>query len=122
MSNPPYLGQGKPLPKEIGLDGDWIIENQVLLCRFLHGKHGLAFPVISTTGADCVGFDADLLAEKMETDGKTLLEMNRCHALSVSFGPDVPSRGADKATFFEFRTPFAGIGFRVNVAKIKGRA
>ena len=120
MSKPPYPGQGTPLPGEMSINGDWIIEDQVFLCW--RSQHGDAFMAVSTSGASCTGFDAFFLAEKLETDAEMLIEMNRQHALSVSFRMITPGPGADATTLFEFRTPFSGIQFRFNAAAIKGHA
>jgi hypothetical protein len=75
IPKPPYEGQGQPLPIELGLNGDWIIGEKLLLVRLSpKGKHGLVFGVHLGYGSYCEGIDADLLADQIDAipDGATL--------------------------------------------------
>jgi hypothetical protein len=125
IPKPPYEGQGEPLPVELSLNGDWIIQDSLLLVRLSpRGKHGLVFGVHLGHGRHCEGIDADLLADQIDAipDGGTLMEMNRDHCLAVSSQKADPVPGAERAIFYTFVTPRGGCFFRANVARIQGNA
>jgi hypothetical protein len=109
----------------LGLNGDWIIGEKLLLVRLSpKGKHGLVFGVHLGYGSYCEGIDADVLADQIDAipDGATLVEMNRDHCLAVSSESADPIPGAERTIFYTFVTPWGGCFFRANVARIQGSA
>jgi hypothetical protein len=121
IPKPPYEGQGEPLPPELGLNGEWIIEGRLLLARVPPAKkRALVFSVHLGDGRCCQGIDADLLANEIDAipDGDTLVEMNRDRCLAVSMKNVPPILGMKHGIFFTIVTPWGGCYFRASAAQI----
>ena len=121
IPKPPYEGQGEPLPSELGLNGEWIIEGRLLLARLPRAKRrALIFRVNLGKGRYCEGIDADLLANEIDAipDGDTLIEMNRDQCLAVSMENVAPIPGTKHGTFFTIVTPWGGCYFRASAALV----
>jgi hypothetical protein len=121
IPKPPYQGQGEPLPSELNLDGDWIIDGQLLLARIPANKsQALVFAVHLGEGRYCEGIDANMLVGEIDAipDADTLIEMNRDKCLAVSMVNTAPAHGAKYGIFFTIVTPWGGCRFRASAAQI----
>ena len=101
------IGQGKPLPSFMQLDGEWIIENHIFL---YHSKSRVASTATFTIGAEkedgshAIGFDSVQLAATLGVDIPTLLEGNRNGTLIFLGDMDAaPSHGGISAKAYSFR-------------------
>ena len=121
--SPLYPGQGLSLPAEAGINGEWVIENQIFLFQTHPPKAlGEFFGLHHSDGTEADGFDADILAEHLEIDTPSLLFFNQSHSLRVTI-QSIPTRpGADQSFRATFQTPNNGVAITFSRAAIQGRA
>ena len=75
------LGQGTPLPADLGCNGEWIVEEFLFL---YHGENRFGRPCrfeitvgARYNGNDCIGFDAAQIALMFEVDEATIVAANK---------------------------------------------
>jgi hypothetical protein len=120
MDEPPYDGQGKPIPSVMGLEGAWIKAETIFICT--KGAPDHAFTAISAKGNGCVGLEAQWLAEKLDTTVAGLLDMNRSFGINASVTKTVPQAGAARAFIVEVIGAWGGFRTRLNISNTRGTA
>lgn len=100
-------GQGKPLPSFMEVDGQWILENHLYICR---SNPGSVRKVILTPGAQrhdgtyAVGFAADQLAAALGITVDELFKANESGALIfLGVANVLPQHGGSRAHAYGFR-------------------
>jgi len=116
----PYEGQGEPIPSVMGLEGAWIKSETIFICT--KGAPDHAFTAISAMGNNCVGLEAQWLAEKLDTTISGLLDMNGSFAISASVTETAPQAGAARAFIVEVIGAWGGFRTRLNISNTRGTA
>jgi hypothetical protein len=123
MAQPPYPGQGKPVPAETGIHGTWVIEGEVFIFRADPPRSMGEFGGITRPdGYECDGFDADFLADHLKITPDEVMDLNRRKQLMVERRPAAVGLGADTTIEYDIRTPLVGVRQRINRAAPKGEA
>ena len=95
---PPYPGQGKPIPPELG-EGDWVVENRI----FLTTNDLPNSPIqMSHAGNDCFRFQASRIARVMGISVPDIIQANRDGKLGVTNKTIDPRPGTSGAMRFRF--------------------
>lgn len=103
-------GQGNPLPPNMKLDGEWIIENVAFLYYTNEVASEATFTIgqAKEDGTFAIGFDAAQLAAEFGIDVSSLLQANQSEMLVfVGTKDTAPTHGGISATEYVF-----GIGER----------
>jgi hypothetical protein len=117
----PYPGQGLSVPREDGIEGEWVFQGQVFIFSKPTGINILSKHF--SNGEKGIGFSLDALAKVMKKTAEQILAFNREQTLAVRWEKAPTAAGADLTEFFVFTTPD---GFElkapVNMAAIRGSA
>lgn len=123
MNDPPYPGQGTPLPEALNLDGQWVHEGRAFL--FVSSSSGTQDQLLGledNDGTTAEGFDANVIAEKLGVSIASLLEINRLKQLRLVWSA-IGTIGSARSTIrVEIQTPTTGIIFNVSRTFGGGRA
>jgi hypothetical protein len=96
-----YPAQGQPIPASLGLEGEWILENEFFLA-VSDGSSNPNRPIMQRfplgDGRRCWALDTDLLASMLEISGNELLALNRRGDITVKVM--APIRAGYPATVF----------------------
>jgi hypothetical protein len=123
-ASPPYPGQGRPLPAELGLDGAWVIADRIFLfCTDPPGAYGeLLGVVLPQSGREAEGFDADILAQHLGMDANRLLLCNQMRQLKFGLKRISPMLSWDVCFRVVVQTPDEGLTYTFGRAHPKGSA
>jgi hypothetical protein len=102
------IGQGKPLPADLGCNGEWIVEDFFFL---YHGetRFGRTARFEITVGAryngnECLGFHAAQIALMFKVDEATIVAANKSGDLEfLGTAKVAPAYGGNTATAYGFR-------------------
>ena len=119
-AHPPYLGQGMPLPAELGLNGAWVIANEVFLFRAdpprsLGELLGVMLP---KSGRAAEGFDADILAQHLHMDVHRLLLCNQMRRLKFGLERISPIPPWEVCFRVAVQTPDEGVTYVFGRTKV----
>ena len=96
-----HPGQGQQIPASIGLEGEWILENEFFLAvadESSGSNRQIIQRIAFGNGRRCWGFDTDLLAAELAVGGNELLALNRGGEITVKVM--APIRAGYPATVF----------------------